>query len=256
MYVEDTGTGDGDIQVTVEGEEYIAEANYDLDGNGIDETAAVMTEDGFVAYTDEDADGAADIVRTIDSEGNVVSQARYEESRGHWVSEQPQQQLQQQPVADHPRGQAEAATMTVDTPQGDRQVGPPTEDTDNDGRPDTAIVRTGSGRMMVTDVDGNGTADQVVEVSDTGEVTVAHHTGGGHWAVVEEGRAGQEGGYVPNSVVSGTEDAAWEVEQEPPGCRPTGYWRAGDDQADSTWGSDPAWDSDSAWGSDSAWDRS
>lgn len=56
MYVEDTGAGDGDIRVTVEGEEYTAEANYDLDGDGIDETVTVMTDDGFVAYTDQDAD--------------------------------------------------------------------------------------------------------------------------------------------------------------------------------------------------------
>lgn len=215
MYVEDTGAGDGDIEVTVAGEEYIAEANYDLDGNEVDETVTVMTDDGFVAYTDQDTDGDADVVRTVDAHGTVVGQARYEEATGHWVSERPEQQ----PDADDQRGDTGAEAMVVDTPQGDRWIGPPTEDTDNDGRADTAIVETGSGRMMVTDVNGDGSADQVVEISDTGEVTVAHHTGDGRWTVVEEGRIGREGEYVPKpaATATATEDAAWEFESEAAG---------------------------------------
>ncbi|MDR7302127.1 DUF6802 family protein [Haloactinomyces albus] len=264
MYVEDTGAGDGDIRVTVEGEEYTAEANYDLDGNGIDETAAMMTEDHFVAYTDQDADGAADIMRTVDSEGTVVARARYEEAAGHWVSERPQQRSQQQsqqphrqqPADDEPPGQAGAGSMTVDTPQGDRRIGPPTEDTDNDGRPDTAIVHTGSGRLMVTDVDGDGSADQVVEISDTGEVTVVQHTGDGQWAVVEDGRVDRAGGYASNPDMSSTEDAAWEDSPRDVGRRytePAGYRQAGDrqdgDRQDGDRQADSAWrpDSDSLW---------
>lgn len=243
MYVEDTGAGDGDIQVTVEGEDYTAEANYDLDGNGVDETVAVMTENGFAAYTDADADGRADVMRTIDSQGTVVSQASYDEATGEWVAEQPQQQ----PGADDPRDDAGAKSMVVDTPQGDRQVGPPTEDTNDDGRPDTAIVDTDSGQMMVTDVDGDGSADQMVEISDTGEVTVAHHTGDGQWTVVEQGRIDQEGEYAPApaSGAAGTEDAAWQFDEEPPRQarppqqdRPTadaGYRQAEPD-SDSVWG--------------------
>lgn len=212
MYVEDTGAGDGDIRVTVEGEEYTAEANYDLDGDGIDETVTVMTDDGFVAYTDQDADGGADVVRSLDSEGNLVGQARYAETRGLWISERPQQ-----PVTGRPTEQAGTESMVVATPEGERRIGPATEDTDNDGSADTTIVDSGNGRMLVTDTDGDGTADQVVEIGDAGEVTVAQHTGDGQWAVVDEGGIDRGGG-SRNPVVSRTDDAAWESEEgTPPG---------------------------------------
>lgn len=238
MYVEDTGTGDGDIHVTVAGEEYTAEANYDLDGNGVDETVAVMTDDGFVAYTDADADGQADVVRTIDEHGRVVSQARYDEASGNWVSEQPDQR----PPAHDPADEA-GRSMVVDTPQGDREIGPPTEDTNNDGKADTAIVDTGSGQLMVTDVDGDGSADQVVEISDTGEVTVSHHTGDGEWTVVERGHINGQGSYAPNPATSvagaadtrAAQDAAWEFEasDQRNSREPRSAWGA---DADSVWG--------------------
>lgn len=240
MYVEDTGAGNGDIHVIVSGEEYTAEANYDLDGNGIDETAAVMTDDGFVAYTDADADGRADVVRTIDERGRVRSQARYDEASGNWVPERPEQG----PPAPDPTEQR-GRSMVVDTPRGEREIGPPTEDTDNDGKPDTAIVDVESGQLMVTDVDGDGSADQVVEISDTGEVTVSHHTGDGRWTVVERGHVDDQGSYAtdaapsesarPGSAKSTTDDraaqdAAWRFEDASPAA------------------ADTSWDSDAAWG--------
>lgn len=244
MYVEDTGAGNGDIHVIVSGEEYTAEANYDLDGNGVDETAAVMTDDGFVAYTDADADGRADVVRTFDEQGKVLNQARYDEASGNWVPEQPEQG----PPAPHPTEQ-QGRSMVVDTPQGDREIGPPTEDTDNDGKPDTAIVDVESGQLMVTDVDGDGSADQVVEISDTGEVTVSHHTGNGEWTVVERGHVDDQGSYASESAPS---------EPDRPGAARSAAGGGADDRAaqDAAWrfeDTSPAatratWDSDAAWG--------
>ncbi|RCW47124.1 hypothetical protein DFQ14_101468 [Halopolyspora algeriensis] len=244
MYVEDTGAGDGDIQITVEGAEYTAEANVDLDGDGIDDTVATMTDDGFVAYTDADVDGGADVVRTFGPEGTVLDQARYAQDRGLWISEQPQH-----PVA----GRAGREPMVVDTPQGERRIGPATEDTDDDGRLDTTIVDTGGGRMLVTDIDGDGTADQAVEVDSTGEVTVAQHTGDGQWTVVEEGGIAREGGRAPDPAVSDTGDAAWESEEDirPGGSQGTGprqlrslpwqggeWWTGADRDTDAAWGWD------------------
>lgn len=52
MYIEETGANDGDIKISVEGEEYTAEANFDLDGDGVDETVAVMADDGYVGYVE------------------------------------------------------------------------------------------------------------------------------------------------------------------------------------------------------------
>lgn len=82
MYIEETGANDGDIKISVEGEEYTAEANFDLDGDGVDETVAVMADDGYVGYVDENADGAADVMQTVDANGQVVSQARFDAATG------------------------------------------------------------------------------------------------------------------------------------------------------------------------------
>lgn len=207
MYVEDTGAGDGDVRITVDGEEYTAEANYDLDGNGVDETVSVMIDDGFMAYTDEDADGDADVMRTLDQRGNVLGQARFDEAAGQWVEERPDSSLAPDDSAD-----SNEESMVLDTPQGDRRIGPPTEDTNNDGKADTAILDTDSGQMMVTDVDGDGSADQVVEIGDSGEVTVAKHTGDGEWTVVEQG--GVDGQHRSAGSAEGgrsaTEDSLWD----------------------------------------------
>jgi hypothetical protein len=216
VYIEETGAGDGDIKVTVDGEEYTAEANYDLDGDGVDDTVAVMTNDGFVAYGDENHDGAADIMQNLTSDGAVVSQARYDSATGDWVSEQPQQH----PQGGDPHGHGKS--MVLDTPHGDQQVGPATEDTNNDGRPDTAILETDKGTTLVTDVDGDGSADQMVEVDDTGGVTISHHTGEGQWTVVEHGRLDQNGQYTPSplSGATGTDDATWTFDETAPAQRP------------------------------------
>ncbi|GAA4611038.1 DUF6802 family protein [Saccharopolyspora hordei] len=208
MYIEEQGAGDGDIKVTIDGEEYTAEANYDLDGDGVDETVAVMTDDGYVAYIDETGDGQADVMQTINADGVVVEQARYDAETGKWTGEAPQQHPGDvDPQQDH--GQA----MVIDTPQGDLQVGPATEDTDSDGIADTAVVTTETGgTVLVTDVDGDGSADQVVEISETGEVTISHHTGDGQWTVVEQGQVSGDGQYAPSPAAGATDDATWDLD--------------------------------------------
>ncbi|WP_258344327.1 DUF6802 family protein [Saccharopolyspora gregorii] len=214
MYIEETGAGDGDIKVTVEGVEYTAEANYDLDGDGVDDAVTILTEDGHVAYLDEDADGAAEVMQTVDADGTVVGQARYDAATGDWVAEQPEQH----PGAADPR-QRGGAPLVIDTPGGEQQIGPATEDTDNDGRPDTAVVTTEHGTMLVTDVDGDGSADQLVEIGNSGEVTITHHTGAGEWTVVEQGTLDQQGQYVPapHPAAGATDDATWTFgDPEPP----------------------------------------
>ncbi len=229
MYIEETGAGNGDIKVNVEGEDYTAEANYDLDGDGVDDTVTVMTGEGHVAYVDENIDGQADVMQTVDEHGTVVSQARFGAETGDWVGEQPQQR----PHDGDPRGEGDS--MVMDTPNGDRDVGPATEDTDFDGRADTAIVETGTGTMLVTDVDGDGSADQMVEINDTGAVTIAHHTGEGQWTVIEEGRIDQSGQYTPDPAASGTDDATWTFDEPAPVDRPGAQqpWAVGDREPDS-----------------------
>jgi len=204
VYIEQTGAGDGDIKIDVAGQEYTAEANHDLDGDGIDETAVVMTEDGFFAYTDEDDDGRADVVRAIDGCGAVVQQARYDEATGRWVAQQPE------PWPGEPREQdGPDDSMVVETARGEHHLGPATEDTDQDGRPDTAVVNTERSTLLITDVDGDRTADQVVRISETGDVTVSQHVGGGEWTVVERGSVA--GGQNAPAAPVGTDDFTWDL---------------------------------------------
>lgn len=127
-------------------------------------------------------------------------------------------------------------SLLLDTPQGVRDVGPATEDTNGDGRPDTAMVDEGGGMLLVTDLDGDAAADQTVRIEDTGGVTVSRHTGPGQWTVVEQrgvgqGGAGQGGaGEAPpqeapgaagepvpaaGSAPSTTDDAAWALGEPP-----------------------------------------
>ncbi|GAB3287191.1 DUF6802 family protein [Parasphingorhabdus pacifica] len=206
MYIEETGQGDGDIKITVEGDEYTAEANYDFDGDGIDETVLVMNDDGHFAYVDEDSDGRADLVQTLNSDGVVTEQARYEDGSGDWVSEDPG-------PPHGPPGQQGDGSMVIETAEGEMRVGPATEDTDADGRADTAIVETEDGSVLATDIDGDGSADQMVRVNDRGEVVTTHHTGDGEWTVVEEGASG--GRSVQASTFVGSDDATWSFDVDP-----------------------------------------
>jgi hypothetical protein len=99
-------------------------------------------------------------------------------------------------------------SIVVDTPHGAEAVGPATEDSSGHGRLDTAVVPIDDGIMLVTDVDGDGVADQVAEIDDTGVVTVSHHTSLGRWTVVQESELGQDG-FVPDAHAVGTDDSDW-----------------------------------------------
>lgn len=209
MYIEDTAGGDGDIKVTVNGEEYTSEANHDLDGDGIDDTVAVLTENGHIAYFDEDGDGEADLMQSIDQHGTVLEQARYEDGSGDWIGEPPHRQ----PGADEDDDRG-AGSLVLRTPEGERHIGPPTEDTDGDGVPDTAVISTSEGTALVTDADGDGVADQVVRISDSGSVVIDKRTAGGAWEQVERGGLGQDGGYRPTAAA--TDDASWTFDDPAP----------------------------------------
>lgn len=178
MYVEDkAGT---DITVTVEDEEYNAEAAVDADSDGVDETAVLQRDDGgALAFSDTDGDGQADLMTQLDATGEVTGQAEYDAGTGDWVGvEQPIEQI------------------SVDTPDGEVAAGPATHDTDGDGVNDSVVVvGDGGGATILTDIDGDGGADVATEISAKGEVTVAEYVGDGEWTVVERGRINSEGSY-------------------------------------------------------------
>lgn len=201
MYIDETGTTDGELKVTVGDEEYTAEANYDLDQDGVEESAVVETDDGgHLAFSDTDGDGDADLMTSFDAEGEVTGQAEFDEDSGDWVAVDPDDDGRDQ------RTNTNAGrSIVVDVEDGtDQDVGPATEDTDGDGRADTAVVTDEEGdTWLFTDSDGDGRADLATEITGDGEVTVSRHTGEDEWTEVEHGRIGEDGKYSPDS------DGAW-----------------------------------------------
>lgn len=206
MYVDETGATDGELKVTVEDEEYTAEATYDLNDDGIDESAVVETDDGgHLAFSDTDGDGDADLMSTFDKDGELVGQARFDERSGEWITVDPGDDHTQQTNSNAGR------TITVDVEGGpDQNVGPATEDTDGDGRADTAVVKDGDGdTWLFTDSDGDGKADIATEITAAGEVTMSKHTGDDEWTEVEHGKIDSTGKYVPDSKNGLDSDEVW-----------------------------------------------
>jgi hypothetical protein len=200
VYIDETGAADGELKVTVGDEEYTAEATYDLDQDGVEESAVVETDDGgHLAFSDTDGDGQADLMSTFDADGDLVDQAEFDEDSGEWVAVEPTDDHSQQTNTNAGK------TIVVDTEDGaDQNVGPATEDTDGDGRADTAVVKDEDGdTWLFTDADGDGTADLATEITQDGEVTVSRHTGDDEWTEVQHGRIGEDGKYTPDS------DEAW-----------------------------------------------
>lgn len=192
MYVDESGGTEEtvtteEIEVTVDGEEYQAELNADLNDDGQNETAVIRSEDGTaMAFVDSDGDGEADQYAEIDAEGNVIAEAVYDEASGDWVAADPSAA---QPDSTEAQTSADGP-MTAEMPEGQVEVGPATIDTDHDGVPDTAVTQDEQGNTYhFTDVDSDGDADVVVIAGADGSTQTLEHQGGGNWTPVEAGAA-------------------------------------------------------------------
>lgn len=247
MYVDDDTTTDDttsdtdtdttaqdDLTVEIDGEEYVAEENYDMDQDGDNDTAVVETEDGYLAFGDTDGDGVADVAVQYDDEGNVVAGAEYDASTGEWTAEE----VETLPTptgdgADDADGSGADTTDTTDTsgtdeyddtsttegenisvdlPGEDVDAGPATYDTNNDGVADTAVVTDADGTTYAfTDTNQDGEADQAVIIESDGDVTVAEHTGEDEWTTTEEGHINEDGSYEADTTSSSaaSSDAVW-----------------------------------------------
>ncbi len=240
MYVDETSAddtstdtdtaGQDELTVEVDGEDYEVEENYDMDGDGANDTAVVETDDGYMAYADTDGDGTADVAVQYDDQGNVVAGAEYDESTGEWQEENvdtlPTPTGDGADDADSSTDSSDTDStdtdstdasdtdtdtsaaegdITVDMPGEDVDAGPATYDTDGDGTNDTAIVTDTDGTTYAfTDTDGDGSADQAVVIESDGDVTVAEHTGDDEWTVSEEGHINPDGTYESDSSGSTT----------------------------------------------------
>ncbi|QFU94606.1 DUF6802 family protein [Amycolatopsis sp. YIM 10] len=176
----DTAAAD-EMTVTVDGEEYTADVNFDMNEDGVNDTATIETDDGGVqAFVDTDADGDADEFIELDAQGEVISHAAYDEASGDWVDVGSGGTTGDD--TDPGTQTGSEGGITADLPEGEVEVGPATVDTDNDGVNDTAIVEDSSGNTIgFTDVDGDGDADLAVVIDSSGASTTYEHTGDGEW---------------------------------------------------------------------------
>jgi hypothetical protein len=226
----DTSTGDDELTVEIDGEEYTAEENVDLDEDGQNDAAVVETEDGYVAFADTDADGVADVAVEYDADGNPVAGAEYDESTGEWTAEDVESlptptgdgagdadgsgtdstDATEASTEDTTDTSASGESMVVDMPGNeDIDAGPATYDTDADGVADTSVVTDADGTTYAfTDTDQDGEADQAVIIESDGDVTVSEETGDGEWTVTEEGHIGADGTYTTDGG-SASSDAVW-----------------------------------------------
>jgi Family of unknown function (DUF6802) len=220
VFIEESGA---DLTVTVEGEEYHTPASVDIDSNGMDDTAIVETDDGAIEFTDTDADGQADLMTQFDADGDIIGQARFDKTTGDWVHiDDPRDPHTHAP---HPTGATGSVTgsMTVDTPHGSTEVGPPTDDTDGDGHPDTIVVTDTDGDTLIfTDADEDGDADYATEITGDGTVTVSeHHADGngtaGDWTIIERGHLDEHGAYHQDPTIADAvaEESGWVTSSQP-----------------------------------------
>nr|WP_042183844.1 DUF6802 family protein [Kibdelosporangium sp. MJ126-NF4]CEL15902.1 Clumping factor ClfB, fibrinogen binding protein [Kibdelosporangium sp. MJ126-NF4]CTQ93827.1 Clumping factor ClfB, fibrinogen binding protein [Kibdelosporangium sp. MJ126-NF4] len=202
---------DGEISVTVDGEQYEVETNYDIDKDGQNDTAIVTGDDGTkVAFTDADHDGDADVAVEMDENGNVVGAARYDEASGEWVpvdtnsTGSDTHSTGSDTTGSDSRGSSTGSggEIKVDVPgeSADRSAGQATVDMNEDGKNDTAVVKTDDGDTIgFTDTDGDGEADQMTVIESDGSVSISQHTGEDEWTEVEKGHVDSSGKYVPDS---------------------------------------------------------
>jgi hypothetical protein len=221
VYIDDSG-GDHEIRVEMDGQEYTAGENYDHDHDGQLDSAVVDAGDGGqVVYTDTDHNGDADLLARVAEDGHVIEEARFDPHTGQWV----------EAVGPHggdvPGGAPRhPGDLVVDTPEGGKNAGPTTEDTDGDGRPDTALGADDNGdTWLYTDTDGDGRADVAVEISGAGEVTVFRHAGDQPWIESEHGHLDADGHYNQDGTAGGTpvdptHDSIWD---EATSTGPDGY---------------------------------
>ncbi|GAA3997850.1 hypothetical protein GCM10022247_17440 [Allokutzneria multivorans] len=193
VYIEETGGTDGDIKVNVDGDEYTAEATSDLNNDGIEDTAMVATDDGYLSFTDTDHDGKADVMRTLNEKGDVVSSAKFDGATGEWVSEKGGGRGPDDKYGVYGAGSG----MVVHGPDGDHRVEGQLVDTNNDGKGDTVTVTDHQGNTVIyADTDGDGDAELSTTITKDGQVVVKENTKGSDWVVVEQEKLGATGGGI------------------------------------------------------------
>lgn len=192
MWIDDSGTAtetsdttghDGEMEISVDGQEYTAEENMDLNHDGVYDTVRMDNSDGTVtAYVDTDGDGHADEYVHTDTQGNVVEEATYDSSTGQWVA------VHDDGGDGHQTETAHSGDITADTKDGTVDVGPATVDSNHDGTADSAVVTDAQGDTVIfTDTNGDGSADVETVITPGGDTHTYEHTGHGQWTETSGG---------------------------------------------------------------------
>lgn len=185
MWIDETGgadatdTGhDGELEISVEGQTYSAEENFDIDHDGQDDAVRLDNADGTItAYVDSDGDGQADGYLHTDTEGNVVEMAQFDATTGDWIADS-----EGSPTDSTDSDAGAQGDITVDIDGSTVDIGHATVDSDNDGTADTAVVTDQEGNTrLFTDTDGDGSADVQTIITPDGESHTYEHTGPGEW---------------------------------------------------------------------------
>jgi len=202
VYIDD-GSDSAELKIDVDGHEYTEQENFSYGGDGVVDSVAVDSADGgHLVYSDTDHDGSADLVTEYDAHDDAVGQAHYDQATGQWIDV----------------GGDQHDTISVDTASGQHTVAPATVDTNDDGRPDTAVVHDAQGdTVMYTDSNGDSQADVATEFTPDGQVVIADHSGPGQWTVAEHGHLDADGQFHQDTTAGGeftppvdaADDQAW-----------------------------------------------
>jgi hypothetical protein len=187
VWIDETGGADstdtgheGEMEISVDGHNYTASENFDLNHDGHNDTVRLDNEDGTITeYVDTDGDGHADEYVHTDTNGNVVERAKFDASTGEWVADG-----RGGSGSDHHTGSqaGHQGDITVDMHDGTVDVGHATVDSNHDGTADTAVVTDDQGNTrMFTDTNGDGSADVQTIITPEGDAHTYEHTGPGQW---------------------------------------------------------------------------
>lgn len=229
------------------GHDDLGSATYDSDGDGVADSVIIGQDEYTVVITDHDGDGRADEATTYDSHGNEVDSKSTDGGSGDEGSQDPGADAGSgsdtgsgtdsgsdtgtdsttstgtdgsdsggtdtggstdgsddggDPGADA------AGTITVVDDHGQTvEVGPATVDMDNNGTPDTAVVKGDDGSTIgYTDRNGDGEADQITRITADREVTILVSDGNGGWDVAAHGHLDDNGVLVEDGA--GSSDSA------------------------------------------------
>lgn len=99
---------------------------------------------------------------------------------------------------------APAGDITVSKDGQAYDLGSPNADMNGDGKADTVVTKQADGTLVgFTDVDGNGTADRITQITPDGKVVIAEQDESGQWQPVATGHVDGNGQYVPDQTNAG-----------------------------------------------------